>query len=109
MLIFRNAGMGDFKPTPEQIKQVEKEWSDWMGSIAAQGKYAGGYRPGDEGKTLKPGNVITDGPYAEVKEILLGVILVKAGSINEAVEIAKGCPVLMVGGSVEVRSTLSMN
>lgn len=82
MLILRNAAMGDFKPTPEQIKQVERQWADWMGGIAAQGKYAGGYRPGDEGKTVRAGNLITDGPCAEVKEMLLGVLVVKANSMD---------------------------
>ena len=100
--------MGDFKPTPEQIEATEKEWNNWFGSIAAQGKLGGGHRPGPEGKTLLPGNVITDGPYAEVKEILMGTTVVKTETIDEAVALAKGCPILTVGGSVEVRSLIMM-
>ena len=109
MMVFRNTGMGDFKPTPEQIKAVEKQWADWFGSIAAQGKYTGGSRPGPEGKTIKAGNVVTDGPYTEVKEILMGVTLINAESLEDAVEIAKGCPILLVGGNVEVRPVIGMN
>jgi len=108
LLVFRSAGMGDFKPTPEQIEATEKEWNNWFGSIAAQGKLGGGHRPGPEGKTLLPGNVITDGPYAEVKEILMGTTVVKTETIDEAVALAKGCPILNVGGSVEVRSLIMM-
>ena len=108
MLVFRSAGTGDFKPTPEQIEATEKEWNNWFGSIAAQGKLGGGHRPGPEGKTLLPGNVITDGPYAEVKEILMGTTVVKTETIDEAVALAKGCPILTVGGSVEVRSLIMM-
>ena len=109
LMVFRSAGMGDFKPTLEQIQAVEKQWADWMGSIAAQGKYAGGQRPAPEGKVLSPGNVITDGPYAEVKEILMGTTILKADSLDEAVEIAKGCPILLTGGTVEVRPLIIMN
>jgi hypothetical protein len=109
MLVFRNAGMGDFKPTPEQIQQVEKQWADWFATIAVQGKLSGGIRPAPEGKTVRPGNVVTDGPYAEIKEILMGATLVKTDSIEEAVEIAKGCPILLIGGTVEVRPTVNMD
>lgn len=108
-MVYRNAPMGDFKPTPEQVQTVEKQWNDWFADIAAQGKLGGGYRPGPEGKTAKPGNVVTDGPYAEVKEILMGVTVVNAESIDEAVEIAKDCPILKVGGNVEVRPLIMMN
>ncbi len=110
MLVFRNAGMngGVKAPQPSQaeIQANEKQWADWMGSIAAQGKFVGGTRPGPTGKTVKAGNIITDGPYAEVKEILVGTIIVKAKSMDEAVEFAKGCPVLLSGGTVEVRDVL---
>ena len=109
IMVFRNAAMGDFKPTAVQIQAVEKQWGDWFGSIAAQGKYVGGTRPADEGKTISPGNVVTDGPYAEIKEILMGVINVKADTIEEAVEMAKGCPILQAGGTVEVRPVVVMN
>ncbi len=89
LMVFRSAGMGDFKPTPEQIQATEKQWADWFGTFAA--KYAGGSRPGPEGKTVSAGNVVTDGPYAEIKEILMGTTIVKADSIDEVVEIAKSC------------------
>jgi hypothetical protein len=109
IMVYRNASMGDFKPTPEQIQAVEKQWTDWFAGIAAQGKLGDGIRPGPEGKSVKPGNVVTDGPYAELKEILMGVTVVKADSIDEAVELAKGCPILKVGGNVEVRPLIIMN
>ena len=93
---------------PNKLKPPKKEWNNWFGSIAAQGKLGGGHRPGPEGKTIMPGTIITDGPYAEVKEILMGTTVVKTETIEEAVELAKGCPILKVGGSVEVRSLIMM-
>jgi hypothetical protein len=109
LMVFRGSGMGNFKPSPEQIQAVEKQWADWFSTFISKGIYVGGTRPGPEGKTVMPGNVITDGPYAEVKEILLGTAILKADSIDEVVEIAKGCPILSVGGNVEVRTLIIMN
>jgi hypothetical protein len=109
MMIFRMAPMGDFQPTPEQMQESIKHWQDWIGSIAAQGKFVSTNQLGFTGKTLKPGGVVTDGPYAEVKEIVGGYIIVKTNDIDEAVKLAEGCPILFVGGHVEVRDIMRLN
>ena len=109
MLIFRNDYNPSFKPSPEQMQASIKQWQDWIGGIAAQGKFLSTNRLGFEGKTLKPNNVIADGPYAEVKEIVGGYILVKATNIDEAMKLAEGCPILNIGGHVEVRNVLKIN
>jgi hypothetical protein len=64
---------------------------------------------GTDGRSIKPGNVIGAGPYAEVRDTLRGFHVVKAASIEEAAEIAKGCPILNIGGSVEVRDIIPVN
>jgi hypothetical protein len=46
---------------------------------------------------------VKDGPYAEAKDVVGGYIIVEADNIDQAVELSKGCPILDVGGSVEVR------
>jgi hypothetical protein len=79
MMIFRNDYNPSFKPTAEQMQASIKEWQDWMGGIAAQGKFSSTNRLSSEGKTLKPNKVIVDGPYAEIKEIVGGYLVVKAG------------------------------
>jgi hypothetical protein len=109
MMIFRNDYNPSFKPSPEQMQASIKQWQDWIGGIAAQGKFLSTNRLGFEGKTLKPNNVIADGPYAEVKEIIGGYILVKAADIDEAMKLAEGCPILNIGGHVEVRNVLKIN
>ncbi len=106
LMVFRNAGMGDFKPTPEQTQAVDKQWADWIGNLAAQGLYAGGTHPAMEGKVIDASHVITDGPYAEIKEILMGTVIIKTDSMDAAVEIAKGSPILLVGGTVEIRPVI---
>jgi hypothetical protein len=80
-----------------------------MGGIAAQNKLANpGNRLAFEGAVLQSPTVITDGPYAETKEIISGYIIVKTDTLADAIEIAKGCPVFKAGGSVEVRSIIQM-
>jgi len=109
MMIFRNDYNPDFKPTPEQMQASIKQWQDWIGGIAAQGKFLSTNRLGFEGKTLKPNSIVTDGPYAEVKEMIGGYLIVKATDLNEAMQLANGCPILDIGGHVEVRAIVPMN
>lgn len=106
MMLFRYTPIADFQPSPEEIQASIRQWQDWIGGIAAQGKFVSTQQLGLEGKTLKPGKVITDGPYAEIKEIIGGYIIVKAESLDEAVSLAEGCPVLEMGGHVEVRNIM---
>jgi len=109
VLIFRNSVNEGFKPSPEQMQQVLTEWMSWMSSIDAQNKLAsrGNRLSMSEGKTVKPGDVVTDGPYTEVKEFINGYIVVKTATIDEAVALAKGCPILKMGGHVEVRKVVT--
>ena len=110
MMLFRNEkSEGGPAPLAEQMQTVMKQWQTWIKGIAANGKYSGTNRLLSEGKSLKPGNAITDGPYAEGKEIVGGYLIVKADSLDEAVEMAKSCPNLIYGGNVEIRSVMSMD
>jgi hypothetical protein len=64
--------------------------------------------PGDQAKTvrLRDGEpLVTDGPFAETKEVLSGLYLVEAESEEQALEWAKRIPtVSRMGGAVEVRA-----
>lgn len=92
------------KDSPEVMQNETKRWMNWIGGIAAQNQLMDkGNRLEIEGKVVKKGNLITDGPYAETKESIGGYSIVKANSLEEACEMAKGCPVLSLDGSVEVR------
>ena len=104
LFLFRTDYKAMPKASPEEMQAVTKRWMDWIGGIAAQNKLTDrGNRLVPSGKVLKPGNVITDGPYTEIKESLAGYSIVKAASLEEATELAKGCPGLQLGGTVEVR------
>ncbi len=51
-----------------------------------------------------PDRVVTDGPYAETKDVIGGFLIIEAADLADAVELAKGCPILSRGGAVEVRA-----
>jgi hypothetical protein len=103
VMLFRNAPTGDARPTPEVMQEFAKKWDIWLAGISSRDRFVSGSRLSLEGRILKPGNIVTDGPYAEVKEILGGFINVKAESLDDAFNMAHGCPILSLGGYVEVR------
>ena len=104
VLIFRNSNNPHANPSPEQLQ----ERMNWLAGIAAQNKLAdkGNRLSATNAKTVKPGDVVTDGPYTEIKEFISGYMIVKTATIEEAIEIAKGNPILKAGGNVEVRAVL---
>jgi hypothetical protein len=91
------------------MQEVTTTWMNWMGSIAAQNKLAnsGNRLSVTQAKTVKSNNVIIDGPYTEMKEFISGYIVVKTASIEEAIELAQGCPILKIDGNVEVRAVVT--
>ena len=104
LLVFRTDYSTMPKASPEEMQASTKRWMDWIGGIAAQNKLVDrGNRLVPAGKVLKADNIIADGPYTEIKESIVGYSLVKANSVEEATELAKGCPILRIGGNVEVR------
>jgi len=104
MLIFRHQDGGKVA-SPEQIEIWMKQTMDWIGGIAAQNKYIGGNGLSfDDAKVVGHKSVVTNGPFGDIKETLGGYVMVRAASIKEAVEYAKGSPVLQGdGNTVEVR------
>lgn len=106
MMIFRSERQDRPKPSPEQMQASIKQWQDWIGGIAAQGKFIGTNALGSQGQTIDSKGIVTDGPYAEIKEFVGGYIIVKADNLEDAVKLSAGCPVLGLGGKVEVRDVM---
>jgi hypothetical protein len=111
LLIFRQDPVTrSVSPSPEQLQSMMKVWQNWMGSIAAQNKLvSSGNRLAMDGKVVKPGGIITDGPFVEIKEAIGGYIVVRTETLQEAAELSKDCPILAMGGNVEVRAIVPMN
>jgi hypothetical protein len=105
--IHRDLKSKDASPSPEQMQAAIKPFQDWIGSIAAQNKLVAPPKRWDmDGRVITKNNTVTNGPYAEIKESIGGLFLIRAENYDDAVEIAKGCPILEWGASVEVRMAL---
>ena len=105
MFIFRGGdthvhNAQDSKATMDYIQT----WNDWMQGLAEKGILAGGDPLQVSGKYVNGSKkVVSDGPYAEGKEMVGGYLIVNAKDIDEALEISKGCPIFNEEGSLEIR------
>lgn len=103
-LLFRQPGFDYSNLSAAEMAALSKKWSDWAGAIAKEGRLVdNGVRLDVTGKVLKAGGLVTDGPFVEIREILGSFVVIKADSLDDAITVAHGCPVLDRGGSVEIR------
>ena len=107
MLIFRNENADFSKFSPKDFQELIKLYDAWTQKMIADGsRVSEGKLTRDLGKTLrstKEGKVKLDGPFADSKEAIAGISIIKARDLESAVEIARGCPGLTYGASVEIR------
>lgn len=81
-----------------------KPYQEWISGIAAQDKLVAPPKRWDvDGRVVSHGKKIHQGPYAEETTSIGGLFLIKANDYEEAVAIAKGCPIIKYGAIVEVR------
>ena len=97
----RQAAMG----TPERAQQSMQAWLAWMRELEAKGHLKDRGQPLEvAGKVVRgKAEIVTDGPYAEAKDLVLGFIVIEARDLAQAAELSTGCPMLDGGGSVEIR------
>ncbi len=106
MLLFRNGGPETHQHlTAEQRVQLTQQWNDWYDGLAREGKVQHGQPLGLDGRVVSGarGERVTDGPFAEATEVVAGYFFLSVANLDEATEIAKGCPSLPLGLTVEVR------
>ena len=109
LLVYRADYQTYPKGSPEEMQAITQKWMNWIAGIAAQEKLVDrGNRLVNSGKILKGNGSVSDGPYTEIKESIMGYSVLKAVSLEEATELANGCPILSFGGSVEVREINAM-
>ena len=109
LLLFRGGDAREVQQSPEQMQAHMQKWQAWMGKIAGEGKLNSGQPLQSTGRVLtNSGATITDGPFAEGKEIVGGYLLIKAQDFEDAVNISKECPIFEFDGSVEVREIAPM-
>jgi hypothetical protein len=83
-------------------------WMAWFNRLVEEGRCKGGQSLGPEARVVS-GQMrnVTDGPYAEAKESVAGYFLLYVEDFEEAAEIAKECPALDYGITVEIRPLLA--
>jgi hypothetical protein len=103
LLLFRG---GNYPvPSQEEAQQHRQKWFNWINSLRNQELFIATQPLEYDGKIVR-GNkkLITDGPFAEGKEIIGGYLICRADSYEQAVDISKGCPILeFENGIVEIR------
>ena len=104
ILFFRGA-QWDKGLSPEQIQKAMDQFMGWFDRLREEGKLKAGQPLERTGKIVsgKKGKIVADGPFAESKEAVGGYFLLHVANLDEAVEIARQCPILEYGSTVEVR------
>jgi hypothetical protein len=104
------AGQREAMGTPERAQQSMQSWLAWIRGLEAGGHMKDPGQPLDRtGKVVRgEKKVVTDGPYVEVKDLVAGFIVVEARDLEQAVELARGCPMLAGDGSVEIRPVMKL-
>jgi len=95
----------DISASPEEMQKSMEKWVVWFKDLGAKGHIKDPGHPLEHAGKVVSGRqkVVTDGPFAEAKDVVGGYIIVEAKDLGHAAELAKDCPILQVGGSVEVR------
>ncbi len=109
MFIIRGGDDVAAMKSPEEMQDHMQHWQKWMGGLAEAGKFVGGQPLQREARSLVDGGTrVIDRPLAEAKELVGGYIIVKADTLNEASELAKGCPGFEHDCTIEVREIMEM-
>jgi hypothetical protein len=97
--------------SPEQMQQMMQKWMNWMKDLGAKGHIKDRGQPLERSGKLVQGKLktVTDGPFAETKDVVGGYSLIEAADLSQAVELSKGCPIFEVDGAVEVRPVMKMD
>ena len=104
LFVYRNTPEARARLTPDEMQKQLQRWQDWFGEGLKSGWLV---NAGDaltpEGRVVNSKKLVADGPFVESKEVLGGFSIIQAEGLDAAAAIAKGCPVLLAGGAVEVR------
>lgn len=104
MLIFRFTPQLGYEPTAQELEAMHQHWGTFIGGIAIREKLVSTHQLGFEGKQILHDSSMIDGICIADSFTIGGNMIVKATNLEEAVDLAKDCPILLMGGSVEVRN-----
>ena len=104
MLIFRGGAVSRRDVSPSELQAHVARWYTWSDELARRGRRNVGMPLDNPGATVRGRDrVVTDGPYAESKDLVTGSMIIEAESLEDAIEVASSCPTYEFEGSVEVR------
>ena len=104
MLIFRGGAVARHDLSPSELQAHVEKWYRWSDELARQGRRNAGTALGNPGAAVRGHErMVTDGPYAESKDLVTGSLIFEAASLEDAIDVARTCPTYEFGGSVEVR------
>jgi len=104
LYLFRGGNHHKSGQSADVFKFHVEKMTQWVDGLAKKDILVNGNALERTGKQIKgTGKTVTDGPFVEAKEMVGGYVIVKAKDMNEAMEIAKGCPILESDGQLEVR------
>jgi hypothetical protein len=106
LFLYRNGE----KLSPEQMQQQMGRWMAWLKELGDRGVLKSAGHPLERSGKLVSGakRTVTDGLFAEAKDVIGGYSIVEAATLDQAVELSHGCPIFNVGGGVEVRPIMKM-
>jgi hypothetical protein len=107
MLLLHDAGAMPDDISPGEIQAIIQRYVDWRTKISQGGRVVDGHKLRDgKGRVLRGGGgkdlSVTDGPYAEAREVIGGLFLIEAASYDEVVALSHDCPHLDFG-TIEIR------
>jgi hypothetical protein len=97
--------------TPERAQRSMQAWVAWIRDLETKGHLKNPGQPLERSGKVVRGRekAVTDGPFAEAKDLVLGFIVVEAKDLEQAVTLAEGCPIVIGGGgSVEIRPVMTL-
>lgn len=107
MMIFKGADYEELGLSPEELQSRMGKWFAWGNKMETAGILRGGEALISNIKRVSgPDKIITDGPFAESKEIIGGYYTVRANTSDEVVKIAEDYPDYDLGGTVEIREVM---
>lgn len=113
ILVYRNSDEAhrETMGSPERAQQSMRKWQAWLKGVTDNGQLVSVGQPLERVGCVVSGKkkTVTDGPYAEVKDVVGGFSIIEAKNLDDATQIASGCPILESGGSVEVRPVMQFD
>jgi len=102
VLFLRDDGRWNPNMSSAEMQAIIQRYGQWRASVQP----ALGHKLHDgQGRVLRRndgGLKVTDGPFAEAREVMGGLFVIEAAGYDEDVEVAKGCPHLDFG-TIEIR------